>query len=76
MVDGLKLGHYLWAQAFDKRRLSIYTATWMIKSFRHRGLRRLFEQDDASGLKQDQVRRIRRALFLLDNAASLTRAPP
>jgi toxin HigB-1 len=42
----------------------------MIKSFRHPGLRRLFEQDDARGLKQDQVRRIARALFLLDNAAS------
>jgi proteic killer suppression protein len=42
----------------------------MIKSFRRRALRRLFEQDDAPGLKQDQVRRIARALFLLDNAAS------
>jgi len=42
----------------------------MIRSFRHRGIRRLFEQDDARGLKQDQVRRIARALFLLDNAAS------
>ena len=42
----------------------------MIKSFRHRGLRRLFDHADASGLKQDQVRRIARALFLLDNAAS------
>ena len=42
----------------------------MIRSFRHRGLRRLYEQDDARGLKQDQVRRIARALFLLDNAVS------
>jgi proteic killer suppression protein len=42
----------------------------MIRSFRHRGLRRLYEQDDARGLKQDQVRRIARALFLLDNAES------
>ncbi|HVC59292.1 MAG TPA: type II toxin-antitoxin system RelE/ParE family toxin [Acetobacteraceae bacterium] len=42
----------------------------MIRSVRHRGLRRLFEQDNASGLKQDQVKRIARALFLLDNAAS------
>jgi toxin HigB-1 len=40
----------------------------VIKSFRHRGLRRLFEQNDARGVKQDQVRRIARALFLLDNA--------
>lgn len=42
----------------------------MIRSFRHRGLRRLYEHDDARGLKQDQVRRVARALFLLDNAES------
>jgi len=42
----------------------------MIRSFRHRGLRRLYEQDDGRGLKQDQVRRIARALFLIDNAAT------
>lgn len=42
----------------------------MIRSFRHRGLRRLYERDDARGLKQDQVRRVARALFLLDNAES------
>ena len=42
----------------------------MIQTFRHRGLRSLFERDDASRLKQDQVARIRRALFLLDNAVN------
>ncbi len=42
----------------------------MIQTFRHRGLRGLFERDDASRLKQDQVARIRRALFLLDNAVN------
>ena len=42
----------------------------MIQTFRHRGLRSLFEQDDASRLKQGQVARIRRALFLLDNAVN------
>lgn len=43
----------------------------MIASFRHKGLRLLYEKGNARDLKQDQVRRIRRALFLLDNAERL-----
>jgi len=39
-----------------------------IASFRHRGLRRLYEEGDARDLKQDQVRRITRILSLLDGA--------
>lgn len=43
----------------------------MIVSFRHKGLRLLYEKDTARDLKQDQVKRIKRALFLLDNAERL-----
>ena len=43
----------------------------MIVSFRHKGLRRLYEKGDVRDLKQDQVKRIKRALFLLDNAERL-----
>ena len=40
----------------------------MIESFRHKGLRRLFEDDDASKLRPDLVRRIRILLAALDAA--------
>lgn len=40
----------------------------MIVSFRHRGLKRLFETGDRRQLRQDQVARIRRVLAILDTA--------
>ncbi len=40
----------------------------MILSFRHRGLRRLYEHDDGSRLPPDMVERIRRVLSFLDVA--------
>lgn len=43
----------------------------MIVSFRHRGLQRLFEKDDARGVKPDQVKRIKRILALLHSTSSL-----
>ena len=39
----------------------------MILKFRHKGLRRLFEQDDPSGVKPDLSARLKRVLFLLDH---------
>jgi proteic killer suppression protein len=38
----------------------------MIKSFRHKGLKALYENDDKSGIKQDQVKRLRSLLARLD----------
>lgn len=40
----------------------------MIASFRHKGLRRLYESDDRRRLAPDQVERIRRILARLDSA--------
>ena len=40
----------------------------MIGSFKHKGLKRLYDKDDASKLKPDQVRKITRILSLLDIA--------
>lgn len=40
----------------------------MIKSFRHRGLKRLFERDDPSGVRADQAGRVRDVLAHLDAA--------
>lgn len=40
----------------------------MLKTFRHKGLKRLFENDDLSGIRADQVRRIRDVLAHLDEA--------
>ena len=43
----------------------------MIESFRHKGLRLLFEADDRSKVRQDQVRRISIILAALDEAATV-----
>ncbi len=40
----------------------------MIKSFRHRGLKRLYERDDASGINANYLRRVKRIIFALDVA--------
>jgi toxin HigB-1 len=40
----------------------------MIESFKHKGLRNLFEQDDARKVKADQVDRLRLILSALDQA--------
>ena len=40
----------------------------MSKTFRHNGLKRLFENDDPSGVRADQVKRIRGVLASLDQA--------
>jgi proteic killer suppression protein len=43
----------------------------MIASFKHKGLRNLFEQDDARKLKADQVERLRLILSALDQASDV-----
>ena len=40
----------------------------MIKTIRHRGLKRLYEHDDASKVRADQVKRILDVLAHLDRA--------
>jgi plasmid maintenance system killer protein len=43
----------------------------MIESFKHKGLRNLFEQDDAGKVKGDQVDRLRLILSTLDQASDV-----
>lgn len=43
----------------------------MIRSFRHRGLRRFYERGDGRELRQDMIGRIRRALSILDSAKAI-----
>jgi toxin HigB-1 len=43
----------------------------LIGSFRHKGLRQLFEDDIAKGVRADHLRKIRQILALLDAASSL-----
>jgi proteic killer suppression protein len=43
----------------------------MIENFRHKGLKRFFEEDDRSKLPQDMVERIRDILTLLDAAENV-----
>ena len=41
----------------------------MIRTFRHRGLRRLFKNDDRRGLNPEHVEKIARVLALLQRAS-------
>jgi len=43
----------------------------MIVSFRHKGLKRLFEGDDASGINPQHIERIENILGLLDSAEKI-----
>lgn len=43
----------------------------MIESFRHKGLRKLFEDDNRSGVRGDQVERIKNVLSMLAVAEKL-----
>jgi proteic killer suppression protein len=49
--------------------LSLYTST-VIVSFKHKGLKRLFEQNDRSGLRADLTDKIERILTVLDAASA------
>lgn len=40
----------------------------MIRSFAHRGLKRLYERDDASGIRPDLLDKVRTILAQLDDA--------
>lgn len=42
----------------------------MIKSFRHKGLKALYEDDSTRGVRQDQVKRLRALLARLDVSRS------
>jgi len=42
----------------------------MIKSFKHRGLKRLYEHDDRSGIRPDFVDTVQEILTVLDDAAT------
>jgi len=43
----------------------------MIKTIKHRGLRRLYEDNDSSGALSQYVAKIRRILLALDNAEDI-----
>jgi toxin HigB-1 len=40
----------------------------MVRSFKHRGLKRLFERDDRSGIRPDLVDTVQEVLTVLDDA--------
>jgi proteic killer suppression protein len=42
----------------------------MVRSFKHRGLKRLFERDDRSGIRPDLVDRVQEILTVLDDATT------
>jgi proteic killer suppression protein len=42
----------------------------MVRSFKHRGLKRLFERDDRSGIRADLVDTVQEVLTVLDDAVT------
>ncbi len=52
----------------DMRHLSLYTLSRMILSFKHRGLKRLFERGDRSLISADILHRVENILSALDAA--------
>jgi proteic killer suppression protein len=42
----------------------------MIRSFQHRGLKRLYERDDRSGIRPDLLDTVERILTVLDSATT------
>lgn len=54
-------------ECIDARNVTSYSLA-MISSFQHKGLNRLFEDDDGRGLPPDMLDRIRRVLSFLDAA--------
>jgi len=42
----------------------------MIRSFKHRGLKRLYERGDRSGIRSDLLETVERILTVLDSAAA------
>jgi hypothetical protein len=42
----------------------------LIRSFKHRGLKRLYERGDRSGIGRDLLEKVERILTLLDSAAT------
>ena len=42
----------------------------MIRSFKHRGLKRFYEQDDRSGIRPDLLETVERILTVLDAASA------
>ena len=48
----------------------LYKCILMIRSFKHRGLKRLHEQGDRSGIRADLLETIERILTVLDNATT------
>jgi len=52
--------------------MTIYTlrCILIIRSFKHRGLRRLYEQDDRSGVRPDLVETVERIMTVLDAATT------
>ena len=42
----------------------------MVRSFKHRGLKRLYERDDRSGIRPDHLETVERILTVLDAAST------
>ena len=43
----------------------------LIETFRHKGLRQLFENDNPKGVSAEQIRKLKQILALLDSASNI-----
>ena len=56
----------------DKCSLTLYTFGMVIRNFRHKGLERLFAEDDVRGILSALAPKLKRMLFALANAAAVS----
>jgi proteic killer suppression protein len=52
-----------------------YTISFVIKSFRHKGLEQFFTSGTKSGIRPDHAKKLQRQLAVLDNARSISDLP-
>ena len=58
-------------ECFDRRYVTHYNRHRLIRSIRHRGLRRLYEADDPRGVIPEHLHKLRRILARLDAAETI-----
>jgi hypothetical protein len=58
------------ARQFDNRHHTLYSGILLIRRSKHRGLKRLYERDDRSGIRPDLVGTVQEILTVLDRAAT------
>ena len=61
----------LWPEWIDKCKVTGYTSIVKIRNFLHKGLKRLYEEDDPTGLPPPCIDKLRKMIVFLDEMAEV-----